>query len=928
MSGFEPTEAQTGVGYNPLTLIDPDAIPYPETDTWSLNYAAETIRSGGQDMASTTEDMETTWQGLQEHYTAPESETLFAAVEPVVSAGEDLQSDLATVATALEDFAEAAADARRKLNNLRIEAQSFARDLEDRKFWWLDRNEEEDEWAVQTNFSLKSQVNRAWNDFTSAEIDCANAISGIHSNLVFTNPNDATGADNELVYGEPAPLAGLDPDNIIGTLPEAANGLVVRQLNTLTEWAAEEIHPADVEFEHSRNQAVWDTLVVGFGFGIAQGMVTKSGLWRPETGWAADEDQMRHNLETTWKETGMEAASLVGIHNEDGWLYQPSTDDPHANLSWEWWWGNIEESGRDIREGFTAWSQRESDPEYHETYTDINTTLLLLGGIKLGGDIISFGGPGGGSSSGSVGGESGGAPDEPGTGANLFSGQSGGAPGTGGSDRDIGDIAQEGRTPITERLDEALEQTPVLGPEGPDPGAPGGPSGPSEPGGPGAPGTPGGSPGQDPPNQGAGTQEGPRQEPTSPGAPPPGGTGGTGGSEGSGGDRSGSPSPGPREGDQSPRGDQDRGRPGDGDRRDGDGRTLPPATSGGSDAPGDGRGSGTHDREGRGGTEESTRPRGDQERPGYPNAHRDDENRSGDDQRGGTNQDGEQRGRHDEDRKGPDPATGGGGSDRGGEGPPPTSPGDGPENGGRDDEGRGGDSSGPDRQEVLSRGEVQDYGTFSRPHERVDNDGNLLGMDPQRSQEVQGALRERMPDFNSEELQRVSRNLERSPRGTEISDFLLNGNLFRMNNYDEVVSKLKNRRDIEAAAQELRLAQDLERSGTPADRIDFAGKTGHKGEDLDVAVRGADGEIQQGYQAYISSSENPAGKIAKKFRKQLPHKDGQQSAGVAQIQGTLSDFPTSDLNSLESFSRKFKIDIHLHFEDQIVIFSGSPSTGG
>ncbi|WP_017609804.1 hypothetical protein [Nocardiopsis xinjiangensis] len=642
MSGFEPTQAQTGVGYNMFTLIDPDAIPYPETDTWSLNYAAETIRSGGEEMASLSEDMETTWQGLQEHYTAPESETLFAAVEPVVSAGEDLQGDLATVATALEDLAEAAAEARRKLNTLKIEAQSFARDLQDRKTWWLDRNEEDDEWAIETNLNLKSEVNSAWSDFTSAEIDCANAISGIHSDLVFTDPDAATGAGNELVYGESGQFIDLGD----GSFSEVFTGTAAWQLDNLTEWAGQEFHPGDVEFEDSSNQAAWDTLVVGLAFGTVQGLATKSGYWRPETGWSSNSDEYVDNLKTTWKETGMEAASLVGIHNEDGWLYQPSTEDPHANLSWDWWWGNIEESGRDIREGHTAWSQRESDPEYHETYTAINTVLLIPGApVKVVKEIITFGGPDGSSGSG-------GAPDEPGTGANPFSGQGGGAPGTGGSNRDISDIAEEGRTPITERLDDALEQTPVLGPEGPGPGAPGGSSGPSEPSGPGAPDAPGGPPRQDPPNQGTGTQEG------------------------------------PREGGQSPRGDQGRERPGTGDQRDREGAT-PPATGGGSDAPGDGRGSGTQDREGPEGTGDSTRPRGDQERPRDPTGQRDDEDRSGHDQRGGTNQDGEQRGRHDEDRKGPEAETGGGGSDRGGgDGPPPTSPGDESGQGGSDDEGR------------------------------------------------------------------------------------------------------------------------------------------------------------------------------------------------------------------------------------------------
>ena len=113
---FEPTEPQDGVDPNPFTLIDPEAIPYPLTDVWSLNYAAETLRSGGEDIASGAEDMRSTWQGLQAHYEAPESETLFAKMDPVVDRGDGLESDLATVAGALEDLAEAAKTARGELN--------------------------------------------------------------------------------------------------------------------------------------------------------------------------------------------------------------------------------------------------------------------------------------------------------------------------------------------------------------------------------------------------------------------------------------------------------------------------------------------------------------------------------------------------------------------------------------------------------------------------------------------------------------------------------------------------------------------------------------------------------------------------------------------------------------------------------------------
>lgn len=58
-------------------------------------------------------------------------------VGPVATTGENLEGDLAAVATAPEDLVEATAEARRKLNNLKIEAQSFHREHSDKDVRWL-----------------------------------------------------------------------------------------------------------------------------------------------------------------------------------------------------------------------------------------------------------------------------------------------------------------------------------------------------------------------------------------------------------------------------------------------------------------------------------------------------------------------------------------------------------------------------------------------------------------------------------------------------------------------------------------------------------------------------------------------------------------------------------------------------------------------
>ncbi|MGQ4266978.1 CdiA C-terminal domain-containing protein [Nocardiopsis changdeensis] len=396
--GFEPTEAQSGVDPNMFTLIDPETIPYPLTDVWSLNYAAEKLRSGGEALAGDAEDMRSTWTGLQAHYSAPESDDLFSKMDPVVTRGEGIEADLGTVATALEDLAEAAATARRKLNTLRIEAQGFYNRNKDKKIWWLDKDDETDEFALLENIRLKDEVNTAWAAFNEAENTCATTISSVYGGAAYVAPDQARG-DDVIVYGLPTDAGERDLDL---SNPETAftfagfNAFV----NDITGWAGSEFHPSMARFDSSTDQAAWDVLVVDGLWGAAVGAQSLLGFWHPNNGWRFDPEGRWENARAGWNDARLGAATVVGLYDGENWLFDPAKkDEPFRGATWAQWTTNMEAVLDEAIEGNTAWSQREEDPEYTGATTGINAVLLTAGlpikALKTGLTLGSFGNGGG-----------------------------------------------------------------------------------------------------------------------------------------------------------------------------------------------------------------------------------------------------------------------------------------------------------------------------------------------------------------------------------------------------------------------------------------------------------------------------------------------------------------------------------------------------
>ena len=837
---FEPTQPQDGVDPNMFTLIDPGAIPYPLTDTWSLNYAAETLRTGGENLFGGAEDMHATWGGLQAHYVAPESETLFAAMNPVVTRGEDIQSDLATVAGALEELADAAATARSSLNTLKIEAQSFWNKHHDKKVWWLDKDDETDEWAIQENIRLKDGVNTAWATFNEAENACATRISTLFGGPSYASPDQA-GGDDVLVYGLPTDAGEREAPGFDETLMDPANDF--------TAWLGTEFHPSMARFSNSTGQAAWDNIVVDGLWGSAVGLAGLSGVWHPQGGWQLTPSGRWENVKSTVNDGWMDAMTFIGIHDDQGWVAEGA-----EGTRLDRWTTNIGVSWDEAVEGHTAWSVREEDLEYTGATSTINTALMTAGlPIKVATTVLTLG-PGGDvlSPSSRNGSYSDGYDQNSAHGGRTPVGPSSPLP------RHL----EEGTAPIGERFghDLTLLRESLLDPEqhrntpAPQPDRP--------------------SPTPNRPVAGDGVDQ-PARTPITPER----------------GDTPHSPNEGslphrPREEADAPRSQEER--PG-----------APASTTGSDDGPRRGDSDGQR-------AVEPTEQR---------HANRDDDHSSGQGGDRPARGDGSSR----EESEAPELAQGSG--EGGGEEPPRGRTGTG---GGDGD----GDSNADNR-------DGSDDPVYEKPeptnpdNQKPDHSGP---MSPDRRSELREEIQQvpgfRQLGFDDRDYASLYNSLEnkRSTVGAQTADMILQGRLANVEGFSDMIASLKNRNDLPARNQEMRIATDLLDAGFSGERVSFPGKNPNTGEDLDVALRGDDGRIEYGYQAKVV--ENPEGirSALRKIRKQFPAEtEAVHRGGIIEANFEMSALMDRDLKNLINAAEDEGISFHINFQDGTLDFPpGTP----
>ncbi|MFB8766807.1 hypothetical protein VSQ78_03765 [Nocardiopsis alba] len=859
---FEPTEIQHGVDPNMFTLIDPGTIPYPLTDVWSLNYAAETLRTGGENLSDGAEDMRSTWQGLQAHYTAPESETLFAKMDPVTTRAEDVQSDLSTVATALEDLAEAAKTARSALNLLRIDAQGFWNRHHDKKVWWLTKDEETDQWALGENIRIKDAVNAAWATFNEAENDCASRISSVFGGPAYVSPGQG-GGDNTLVYGLP-PDAGERDVSLERALSfEGANS----NLNDLAAWVGTEFHPSQMSWRDPADQAVWDTVVTDALWGSAVGLVSKLGYWHADNGWRLDPTGRWDNAKAAWNDAKIDASTLIGIHDEHGWLWK-TPDGGQEGSTWDRWLTNLDASKDELVEGHTAWSTRDEGTGYSNGTMGANAALLTVGLPLKGLKTVLGAGVGGDRHTPSTGSD----------GSGSHAADSRGGPGTNGWPSSPLPQRSENETSTTERFDHQLTvlKESLLDPDRFRPNPPGRSDTPSP-----TPDTGGDQPFPKPQESGTPPQrsgnEGSRDQsdevdtgrPGSPGEKP-------------------EASMSPRPESEVPRGEEHRSP-----RRDEE----------------DGGDQGDTPVQNRGDDQEGTK--GLQEESEGPEPATGGAGGGGGDEpprdRRSTGGDGEERS---------DGPTGGDDVPSADPPQPPGSPEKPPHEPNRDDGDGGNGGEGKEGESTLT--------PDPRRPEYLPPD--TARMDPGLGPQVLEALKNtpgvRQLNLTDAKLQQIIDNLKNRPYGQQVAEMILSGPVTEMRGFSGIVSDLKNARGIESKNQEMRLALDIYHSGVPADRVEFRGKDMSTGEDLDVAVLGSNGDTLRGYQAYIPEpgAANPVKSAMKKFRKQLPYgTDTANQVGVMELRMNRGDIPESDIRKMEEFAEERGLSVHLNFQDETIV---------
>ncbi|WP_152520822.1 hypothetical protein [Nocardiopsis halophila] len=154
-------------------LVNPDAIPIPGVAAEELRSAADELKSVVADIASAGHEIQGSWQGLHDSYSAPESGDLIEKIDMVPEKGDEFKDLATTVADALIEFADKAEGLKSDLLALQDEGRLFLESIEGDEDWADDDDKRED------NNDLTSRINDKVLAYQEAERECANKITAL-----------------------------------------------------------------------------------------------------------------------------------------------------------------------------------------------------------------------------------------------------------------------------------------------------------------------------------------------------------------------------------------------------------------------------------------------------------------------------------------------------------------------------------------------------------------------------------------------------------------------------------------------------------------------------------------------------------------------------------------------------------------------------
>lgn len=121
----------SGVAYGDHGLVNPAGIPGADLDLVAVSTGADSIKTGGTSMKTVADDLPAKWQKLSGVYEAPESDQVFALMDPVTEDVHTIGRIARKVAAAMETYASTAAGPKKQLDVLRKEAKAFVADVKD-----------------------------------------------------------------------------------------------------------------------------------------------------------------------------------------------------------------------------------------------------------------------------------------------------------------------------------------------------------------------------------------------------------------------------------------------------------------------------------------------------------------------------------------------------------------------------------------------------------------------------------------------------------------------------------------------------------------------------------------------------------------------------------------------------------------------------
>ncbi|MFF4738696.1 putative adhesin [Streptomyces sp. NPDC001262] len=173
-------------------MIEPGKIPHCTSNFDQLEKDAAALKKTASSIRTTGGDIHSTFQGLDPVYEAPEKDALLHTTVPVREGADHFASKLATVGSALSDFAHTGRPLAKRMDELRHEAEAFAKSVADDKHWQRDAKKQKE------NARLTHEVGRVWGEFQDAERSAADKISALVGNTRWV-PDD--GSHKPGMYG-------------------------------------------------------------------------------------------------------------------------------------------------------------------------------------------------------------------------------------------------------------------------------------------------------------------------------------------------------------------------------------------------------------------------------------------------------------------------------------------------------------------------------------------------------------------------------------------------------------------------------------------------------------------------------------------------------------------------------------------------------